>query len=169
MKNKNNQGSALAMVLVILVFMSYASIMIMSASYENIKISRSYMGDRRMYRGTDYVANLISIRLQKKVKEIQESTKSTIISNIQGLNHLKETYEPYLTKEGALNSEDYDIAFNREYKAKFKTNFEASEYGVATYTTNTKNKLVSNNSVTPTVMDPEPYYKVSLVEGETMY
>lgn len=87
MKRKN-KGSALAMVLVMLVFMGYVSILIMSMAYSNLKISRSYNGDRRLYRGTDYVANLISIELQKQVKTMQDMARETItINQTSSINH----------------------------------------------------------------------------------
>ena len=187
MKKKKNKGSAFAMVLVLLLFMSYISIMIMSASYENIRISRSYMGDRTMYRGTDYVANLISVRLQSAVRDIQDTTRNEVIATLQGESHLKSTYEPSLinvgtnsnpqytsnpnymeslTNEGALNSQDYDAAFNKEYKEAFKTNFNASAYGKSVYTAATMKTLINNKSKNS---DSDEYYKVNFADGETMY
>ena len=165
MKNKN-KGSALAMVLVMLVFMSYASIMIMSMSYSNLKISRSYNGDRRLYRGTDYVANLISVKLQKEVRDMQDTARAQITANLNSESHLKSNYEAYLTEQGILNKQDYDYIFNNEYNSAFNTLFEASEYGKTNYEDETIEKLVSNG----TEQDDDDYYKLTtLNSGETIY
>ncbi len=173
--NKKNKGSALTMVLVLLIFASYISLMVLNMSYTNMKISRSYIGDRRMYRGTDYVVNLISLRLQNDIKEMQNQAKQETEDYFNNPNNQKAIHDlsgqSYLTKTGAMSEEDYSYEFNKKYREVYKSKFTDSRYNkdeATGFSQDTLDRLITNGQAK--VEDyGEEYFKTKLVQGESIY
>lgn len=172
--NKNNKGGALTMVLALLIFTSYMGLMILNLAYTNIEISKSYVGDRRMYRGTDYVVNLISMRLKKDIKDIQEEARSETESYFDNPNNLKTLNQnaghTYLIETGSISEEDYSYEFNKKYNEVYKTKFQESNYykEKVGFSQSTLDALITNGK--DKVLDGGiQYFKTNLIEGETIY
>lgn len=168
-RRSRNRGSALSIVLVLMIFLMYFSALLADMAYTNIKLSRSYGEDRRMYRGTDYVVNIINKRLQEAVKNMQNNAKSQTERELEPSSKLRQlhTSNEYLTNEGAMPYEDYEYEFWDVYVKKFNTILHASEYAGdsnGTLSSTTLDKLSTNEST-----KKDGYYTLSLVNGENMY
>ncbi|MBP5427639.1 MAG: hypothetical protein J6Y29_07145 [Clostridiales bacterium] len=165
---KKEKGSAIAMSLVFLIFLTYFSVLIIDMAYTNVSLSRSYSGDRRIYRGTDYIVNMISVRLQNEIKKIQEDARDETEAEIKKSSTLDawkdDVSKAYLTKTGAMTEEDYEYEFNLMYKQNYLEKFNASQYAQSVYSESLLKHLSVNQS-TP----QDGYYYLKLIQGEDMY
>lgn len=170
MNNRDkNRGSALAMTLVLMILLTYFSVMITDMAYTNMKLTRAYNEDRRIYRGTEYVVNILDKNLKAAVKNLQDDAKNEAKEDLEKSSTLRGLHDVngYLTDEGTMSYEDYDYEFSKLYEDKYRDKLENSPYGAASdklLTESTLDDLSKNGSE-----KVGEYYTLSLVEGEKMY